>query len=161
LHRTDFVVRQHHAREDSLRTQCRLEFLEQHVPVWSAAQVGDFESKFLERLRRVQARMVLDRRRDDVVPCTRPPHRIGNPQHRRIDALRAPAREKDLRRTRAKARRHRLSGVVHRALSIAASLVQPARISEPAVQERQHCLPRQRVQRSGRGMVQVDHPRQA
>src|SRR6185312_5267569 len=108
-------------------------------------------SALLQPFARIEHRVVLDSRTDDVVPLT---NQSGYSQ---IVSLSAAAGEHDLSRTATQQIRHRLPSAFDRSPRLLAMMMNGGRVPEMLAKVRPHCLQDFR-QHGGRGVVVEINP---
>ena len=124
-------------------------------PSFGHRQIRDPVAVLLEALARVDHRLVLGDRRDDVIPLL--PIHLGDAFNRQVVGLGRAAREDNFLRVRADEIRHLLARLVHRFFGFPAEgMVAARRVAEMSREIRDHDLHDARIDRRGRVIVHVD-----
>jgi hypothetical protein len=150
----DLIVAVHDRDEHRVVAQGSGEVVRMDGAVRTRHELGDLKAMLAEEMRRLQDRVVFERRDDDVagVAATR----CRDADDRRVIRLGASRGEDDLFGSRGTDRcRDPLAGFFERTGGIAAERVEAVRVTEPLGKERLHRFNHTRVCRCGGGVVQI------
>ena len=128
LHRADFIVGKHNADQNRIRTNRRFQSFHIHPAKFINRQDCQVEPFFLQRLARLQHRVVLDRRSDDVLAAVT--IGVGDSFDGNVIALRAAGSKENLVRLRTNQLCHLFAGNVNRFPRLSAKSMNTARIAE-------------------------------
>src|SRR6266704_2979355 len=155
LDHADLVVHHHHRRENGVGAQRRLELLQIEQPVLLRVEVGRFETLALELAHGVEHRLVLGLHRDDVLALALV--EIRRALDGEVVAFGRTRGPDDLLGIGIEERRGVPARLFHRLLRLPAERVRAARrVAELLGEEGNHLLRHARVDRRGRGIVEVD-----
>ena len=155
LDHADLVVHEHHADQDGVGADGRLQHVQVNQAVFLHVQISHFKALALQLAHGVQYRLVLGLDRDQVLAAALV--ELGRALDRQVVGFGSAAGPDDFTRIGVDQRSDLLAGVVHRVFGFPApGVAARRRVAVVLGQPRDHGLGHTGINRGGRGVVQID-----